>query len=105
MVTNLVSSEAITSSVVEGFRNCQFTHFVCHEVLEAGKPFEASFELYGGSRLTLLDIVQSRLPHAELAFLSCCHSAETTEESIPDDMLHLAAAMQSCGLRSVVWTM
>ena len=83
----------------------QFAHFACHDVLDTGKPFEASFKLHGGSRLTLLDMVRSRLPDAEFAFLSCCHTAEITEESIADEGLHLTAAMQYCGFRSVVGTM
>ena len=104
-VKGLVSSEATPSSVVEGLRGTHFAHFACHGVLETGKPFEASFKLHGGSRLTLLDMVQSRLPDAEFAFLSCCHTAEITEESIADEGLHLTAAMQYCGFRSVVGTM
>ncbi|KAF8270111.1 CHAT domain-containing protein [Lactarius quietus] len=104
-VTNLVSSAATPSSVVEGLRGSQFAHFACHGELETGKPFEASFKLHGGARLTLLDIVQSRLPDAEFALLSCCHTAEITEESIADETLHLTAAMQYCGFRSVVGTM
>ncbi len=104
-VTDLVSSEATPSSVVEGLRGCRFAHFACHGVLETGKPFEASFKLHGGSRLTLLDIVRSRLPDAEFALLSCCHTAEITKESISDEALHLTAAMQYCGFRSVVGTM
>jgi CHAT domain-containing protein len=101
----LVSSESTPPSVVEGLRGSQFAHFACHGVLETGKPFEACFKLHGGSRLTLLDIVQSRLPDAEFAFLSCCHAAEITEDSIADEALHLTAAMQYCGFRSVVGTM
>ncbi|KAH8992696.1 CHAT domain-containing protein [Lactarius akahatsu] len=104
-VADLVSSDATPSSVVEGLRGSRFAHFACHGVLETGKPFEASFELHGGSRLTLLDIVRSRLPDAEFAFLSCCHTAEITEESVADEALHLTAAMQYCGFRSVVGTM
>ena len=104
-VTDLISSEATSSSVVEGLRGNQFAHFACHGVLDAGKLFDASFILHGGSHLTLLDIVQSQLPNVEFAFLSCCHSAEITDDGIPDEMLHLAAAMQSCGFRSVVGTM
>ena len=103
--TSLVSSEATPTSVVEGLRGSRFVHFACHGELEAGKPFDASFKLHGGSRLTLLDIVRSRLPDAEFAFLSCCHTAEITEESISDEALHLTAAMQYCGFRSVVGTM
>ena len=104
-VTGLVSAEATPSSVLEGLRGNQFAHFACHGVLETGKPFDASFKLHGGSRLTLLDIVRSRLPNAEFAFLSCCHAAEITEDSVADEALHLTAAMQYCGFRSVVGTM
>jgi len=104
-VMGLVSSEATPTSVVEGLRGSRFVHFACHGELETGKPFEASFKLHGGSRLTLLDIVRSRLPDAEFAFLSCCHAAEITEGSIADEALHLTAAMQYCGFRSVVGTM
>jgi CHAT domain-containing protein len=104
-VTGLVSSEATPSSVVEGLRGSQLAHFACHGVLETGKPFDASFKLFGGSRLTLLEIVRSQLPDAEFAFLSCCHAAEITEESLADEALHLTAAMQYCGFRSVVGTM
>jgi len=64
-----------------------------------------TFGLYGGNRLTLLEVVRSRLPTAEFAFLSACHTAELTEGSIADEGLHLAAAIQYCGFRSVVGTM
>ena len=104
-VASLVSAEATPTSVLDGLRGSRFAHFACHGVLEAGKPFDASFKLHGGSRLTLLDIVQSRLPDAEFAFLSCCHAAEITKDSVADEALHLTAAMQYCGFRSVVGTM
>jgi CHAT domain-containing protein len=104
-VTGLVSSRATPTSVLEGLRGSQLAHFACHGVLETGKPFEASFKLHDGSRLKLLNIVQSRLPDAEFAFLSCCHAAEITAKSVSDEALHLTAAMQYCGFRSVVGTM
>jgi hypothetical protein len=103
--TGLVSSMATPSSVLEGLQGSQLVHFACHGVLETGKPFEASFKLHGCERLTLLEIVQSRLPGAEFAFLSCCHAAEITADSVSDEALHLTAAMQYCGFRSVVGTM
>jgi tetratricopeptide (TPR) repeat protein len=104
-VTGLVSSDATPTPVIEGLRGSQLAHFACHGALETGKPFEASFKLHGGSCLTLLEIVQSRLPDAEFAFLSCCHAAEITADSVSDEALHLTAAMQYCGFRSVVGTM
>ena len=104
-VTSLISEAAIPAAVLDGFQNHPFVHFACHGSLEAGKPFEAGFELRGGERLTLLAIVRSHLPTAEFAFLSACHTAEVTEGSIIDEGLHLAAAVQYSGFRSVVGTM
>ena len=104
-VKSLISEGATPVSVLDGLRDHHFVHFVCHGMLEAGKPFDAGFELHGNKRLTLLDIVRSRLPAAEFAFLSACHTAELTEGSSADEGLHLAAAVQYCGFRSVVGTM
>ncbi|KAI9436314.1 CHAT domain-containing protein [Lactarius indigo] len=103
-VTTLVSEKATPTAVIAGLRDHRFVHFVCHGLLETGKPFDASFELHGDN-LTLLKIVRSQLPAAEFAFLSACHTAELTEASISDEGLHLAAAMQFCGFRSVIGTM
>ncbi|KAI9441131.1 CHAT domain-containing protein [Lactarius psammicola] len=104
-VTSLISEAATTVVVIDSFHHHRFVHFACHGTLEAGKPFEAGFGLHGGERLTLLEIVRSHLPTAEFAFLSACHTAEVTEGSIDDEGLHLAAAVQYCGFRSVVGTM
>ncbi|KAH9170793.1 CHAT domain-containing protein [Lactarius sanguifluus] len=98
-----VGEAATPAAVIDGFHRHRFVHFACHGTLETGKPFEAGFELYG-ERLTLLEIVRSHLPTAEFAFLSACHTAEVTEGSIVDEGLHLAAAVQYCGFRSVVGT-
>ena len=104
LVTPLVSAMATPESVIEGLRDHRFAHFVCHGLLESGKPFDAALELHKDN-LTLLAIVRSQLPAAEFAFLSACHTAELTEGSAADEGLHLTAAMQYCGFRSVVGTM
>ncbi|KAN0134207.1 CHAT domain containing protein [Lactarius tabidus] len=104
-VTGLVSHQATPTSVVEGLRGSRLVHFACHGVLETGKPLEASFKLHGGSRLSLLEIMRSRVPDAEFAFLSFCHAAEITQASIADEALRFTAAMKYCGFWSVVETM
>ncbi len=104
-VTTLFSAKATPTAVLARLRDHPFAHFVCHGILKPRKPFEASFKLHKGKRLLLLDIVRSQLPDAEFSFLSACHTAELTDESIADEVLHLAAAMQFCGFRSVVGTM
>ena len=103
-VTSLISEAATPATVIDGFHHHPFVHFACHGTLEAGRPFEAGFELHGGERLTLLEIVRAHVPTAEFAFLSACHTAEMTEGSVLDEGLHLAAAVQYCGFRSVVGT-
>jgi len=103
-VTTLISEKATPSAVIDRLQDHRFAHFSCHGNLEAGKPFNASFELHQG-QLTLLKIIQSQLPSAEFAFLSSCHTAQLTEESIADEGLHLSAAVQYSGFRSVVGTM
>ena len=104
-VTSLISEAATPATVVDGFYHHRFVHFACHGTLEAGKPFEAGFELHEDARLTLLEIVRAHLSTAEFAFLSACHTAEVTEGSVIDEGLHLSAAVQYCGFRSVVGTM
>jgi hypothetical protein len=104
-VTSLISQNATPSTVLDGLRHHQFCHFACHGVLTTGKPFDASFLLYNGEPLMLLDIVRSRLSDGECAFLATCHTAELSDESIPDEVLHLSAAMQYSGFRSVIGTM
>jgi len=103
--TTLIGTTASPSVVLERLRDHRFVHIVCHGLLEPGKPFDSSFKLYQGKHLSLIDIVRSQLPNAEFAFLAACHTAELTDDSPADEALHLAAAMQYCGFRSVVGTM
>ena len=104
-IASLISEAATPDTVIDAFHHHRFVHFACHGKLEPGKPFEAGFELHGERRLTLLEIVRANLPDAEFAFLAACHTAEVTEGSAIDEGLHLAAAVQYCGFRSVVGTM
>jgi len=104
-VTVIAGADASRETILRGLQQHSWTHFACHGHLGGkGEPFHASFQLHGGSRLTLLELIQARLPNAELAFLSACHSA-AGDASTPDETIHLAAALQFCGFRSVVGTL
>jgi CHAT domain-containing protein len=107
-VKSLVGKKATKAAVLEGLEQHRFAHLAGSVKLVPGRPFDAPFGLHGDrddDRLTLLDIARCRLPTAEFAFLSASHTAELTEQSHPDEALHLAAAMLHCGFRSVVGTM
>jgi CHAT domain-containing protein len=104
-VATLFSVKATPTAVLKRLWVRPFVRFVCHEMFEPGKPLEASFKHHEGKHLRLLDIVRFQLFDAEFAFLLACHTAALTDENIEDELLHLSAAMQSCGFRSVVGTM
>ncbi|KAH9993132.1 CHAT domain-containing protein, partial [Russula compacta] len=105
LVETLFKKKATPISTLERLKHHRFAHISSHGILKVGKPFDTFFKLYKDTRLTLLDIVRSRLPTAEFAFLSACHTAEITKDSIANEGLHLAAAVQYSGFRSVVGTM
>ncbi|KAG8902951.1 hypothetical protein FRB99_003919 [Tulasnella sp. 403] len=81
----------------------QWVHLACHGHVKSDNPLRSHFSLYDGP-LPLLEVMQQRLPTAEFAFLSACHSA-SGESDTPDEFLHLAAGMQFAGFRSVVGSM
>ncbi|THG93370.1 hypothetical protein EW026_g7847 [Hermanssonia centrifuga] len=100
---------ARSDTVLRDLRDHSWVHFACHGLLDASSPFKSGFILHDNKKLSLRDIMQARLPNAELAFLAACHSAAIESQSeTPDEVLTLAAAMQFCGFRSIVgtlWTM
>jgi CHAT domain-containing protein len=87
-------------TVLSGLQQHPWAHFACHGILNA-QPFHLSFEHHNKEHLTLIDIIKAQLPNAEFAFLSACHTAAGDRHDTPDEVVHLAAALQVCGFRSV----
>ncbi|KAI0063936.1 TPR-like protein [Artomyces pyxidatus] len=104
-VRKLVSAEATPATVLAELRQRPWVHFACHGRLVRAQPLQSSFALHGDARLTIVDLMKARLPDAEFAFLSACHTAEGDMEGTPDEAIHLAAGMQFCGFRGVVGTL
>ncbi|KAI0293090.1 hypothetical protein BC826DRAFT_1016877 [Russula brevipes] len=90
-VTTLMGRKATPTAVVEGLQDHRFAHFICHGNLEPEKPFNAHRAVSTSC--------------CRIRFLSACHTAELSDGSIADEGLHLTAAVQYCGFRSVVGTM
>lgn len=74
-------------------------HLACHARQDQDNPLDSGFELKDG-RLTLGQLMQVSMPHAQFAFLSTCESAGM-DHSRPDECLNLAGAMIFAGFRSV----
>ncbi|KAH9485970.1 hypothetical protein JR316_0000031 [Psilocybe cubensis] len=103
-ISLLLQSRATCRNVLSRLKEHTWVHFACHGNLgDENQPFRASFKLYD-KRLTLLDLMRAKLPNAELAFLSACHSA-AGDSHTPNENIHLSAALQFCGFRSVVGTL
>jgi CHAT domain-containing protein len=102
-VKPLVEKKATPTTVTEDMAKFPWIHFSCHGNVVSNKPLDSCFHLEGG-RLRVQDIIAANLPHAELAFLSACHSA-AGGTILPDESMHLTSALQFAGFRSAVGTL
>jgi hypothetical protein len=92
------------SDAVDRLLSHSWAHFAC-DGHRHSQPFDSSFELHAGEHLALSDLIDARLPNAELAFLSTCHVSAPDIQEASEEIIHLAAALPFCGFRSVVGTM
>ncbi|KAN0084259.1 CHAT domain containing protein [Tylopilus felleus] len=95
--------ESCIPRVVEELGKSEWVHLACHGIPDRKQPFESAFALYDG-RFTIQRIIGCEMQNPEFAYLSACHTTVGDEES-PDEVIHLAAAMQFLGFRSVIGTM
>ncbi|KAJ7875091.1 CHAT domain-containing protein [Mycena leptocephala] len=103
-LVRLQRDTATVTAVKEGMKKSNWGHFACHGVQDISDPTQNALLLAGSSRLTLSDIIQLSLPHADLAVLSACQTA-TGAKDLQEESVHLAAGMLLAGYRSVVATM
>ena len=101
--TRVDGAESCISRVVEELNRSEWVHLVCHGLLDPEQPFESAFALRDGP-FTIQRIIGCDLKNPEFAYLSACHTTVGDEES-PDEVIHLASAMQFAGFPSVIGTM
>jgi CHAT domain-containing protein/tetratricopeptide (TPR) repeat protein len=101
--TRIDGEESCISRVVEELGKNEWDHLACHGLPDPKQPFESAFALHDG-HLTIQRILGCELKNPEFAYLSACHTTVGDEES-PDEVIHLASAMQFAGFRSVIGTM
>ncbi|KAG2131215.1 TPR-like protein [Suillus cothurnatus] len=101
--TPLEDSDATVQGVLDALNHNQWLHLACHGMPNRQRPFESSFAMRDGP-LMIKDIIRSNWQNPEFAFLSACHTTVGDENS-PDESIHLAAAMQFSGFRSVIGSM
>ena len=101
--TRIDGEEACAPVVVEELGRNEWVHFACHGLPDQEQPFESAFALHDG-HFTIQRIIGCDLKNPEFAYLSACQTTVGDEES-PDEVIHLASAMQFAGFRSVIGTM
>jgi CHAT domain-containing protein len=100
---SLMESDATVQQALDALNRHQWVHLACHGMPNGKKPFESSFTMRDGP-LTITDIIRPRLHTPQFAFLSACHTT-VGHESSPNESIHLTAAMQFSGFRSVIGSM
>ncbi|KAG2122474.1 CHAT domain-containing protein [Suillus clintonianus] len=99
-----VSGEAATrAGALEALEQNTWVHLACHGKQDHKQPYDSHFVMKDAP-LTLLDIMEKDIPHAEFAFLSASHTAVGDRET-PDEVIHLAAGLQFSGFKSVIGTL
>lgn len=96
-------SNTALESALQYLPDASMVHLACHGTQDANDALQSGFILDGG-RLTLSQLMDMQLPHAQFAFLSACETAKG-DKNQPDQTVHLAAAMMFVGFKSVVGTM
>jgi len=98
-----VRSGAGRAEVLDALRRHEWIHLACHAVSDEANP-SASHLLLADGALGVTDIDQLRLPHAYLAYLSACETAQGGAE-LADQAVHVASAFQLAGYPHVVATL
>jgi CHAT domain-containing protein len=97
--------DATYEAVINGLQKHRIVHFAYKGMPGIESLYETAVILQGDERVTLHDVVGSRIPTTDLAVLAASHTAELTGKEKNVEGLHLAAAMHYCGFKSVVGTM
>ncbi|KAG1797950.1 CHAT domain-containing protein [Suillus subaureus] len=99
----LSGDDATRAGALDALQCNTWVHLACHGKQDREQPYYSRFAMRD-KPLTLLDIMEKDIPHAEFAFLSACHTAVGDEET-PDEVIHLAAGLQFSGFKSVIGTL
>ncbi|KAF2403292.1 hypothetical protein EJ06DRAFT_326122 [Trichodelitschia bisporula] len=99
------------ATVMRHLGESDIAHFACHGVSDSTDPSESGplLQAAGGAdrnpgreTLSVRQVSQIRLPHAEIAYLSACSTAENQAARLMDEVVHVVSGFQVAGFRHVV---
>jgi tetratricopeptide (TPR) repeat protein len=93
--------------VLEQFQSCTIAHFACHGRVDDLEPAKSALLLGKTSleELTIRDLDAINHPHAQIAYLSACSTAEVRSYDLVDESIHLASTFILAGFPHVIGTL
>ncbi|MFD0634263.1 CHAT domain-containing protein [Catenulispora yoronensis] len=94
-------------AVRDQLRHSTIAHFACHGAFDPTNPSDSHLLLHdhATSPLTVTRLAPLRLDHAQIAYLSACHTAFHADQRLLDESIHLANAFQFAGFPHVIATL
>jgi CHAT domain-containing protein len=95
------------SDVFSKLSGSQVVHFACHGESNVSDPSAGRLFLndWQMTSFCVEDIVQLNNVHAQFAYLSLCHAANSSDMTLLDEGIHLAGAFHLAGFPSLVATL
>ena len=97
-------------TVLDNLSSCNIAHFSCHGVTDPRNPCNSHLLLVGpgGTEedpLRIKELSNRNLGRSMLAYLSACHTANYTSETLLDEAIHIASGFQLAGFPHVIGTL
>ncbi|AUI60390.1 CHAT domain-containing protein [Amycolatopsis sp. BJA-103] len=104
--THLIDKTATHNAVVDAIPRHSIVHIASHAVGDPRDPSASHLVLYDHATapLTVAEISDLDLPHADLAFLSACNTTDTAPRLI-DEAVHITGSFHLAGYRHVIGTL
>ena len=99
------------ASAMTQLQECNIAHFACHGVSDPVDPSRSGLILQTAristqeprqDILSVREVSQAHLLHAEIAYLSACSTAQNQVITLSDEVLHVVSGFQVAGFRHVV---
>lgn len=101
--SNVLHGNVTVDQFMANLPTATFLHLACHGEQDTADVLNSGFVFYDGT-LNLSRLMDLQTRDACFAFLSTCESA-MGDQTLSDEMIHLAAAVLFIGYRSVVGTL
>lgn len=102
----LSGADATYDALAEALPRHRIVHLACHGEVNWRNPAASRLLLhdYATAPFSVAELSSLHLPYADLAYLSACSTA-VTSQALADGALHITSAFQIAGFRNVIGTL